>query len=74
MTGLFANLTRSHRGPSPSYLAMRRAKARAKLNAFAEQLAECGNISEAARRIGTSQQNGSRMFQQIKRELGEQAR
>lgn len=66
--------TRSHRGPGRQYLAARKAKSRAKLNAFAEALAEGCTISAAARQVGISQQSGSAYFRKIRLELGPQAR
>jgi len=71
---MFANLTRSHRGPSPGYLRARKLAARKVLNTFAEHLSECGVIPEAARRTGISQQRGSQLFAQIRKELGWQAK
>ena len=70
---LFANLTRSHRGPSPRYLAFRRERGRRTLNAFAQALSETGKIGESARIAGISQQRGSQLFKQICAELGWQA-
>lgn len=43
------------------------------MDQFAEHLAEGKNVSEAARLIGKSQQEGSRLLKQIKDALGRQA-
>ncbi len=40
---------------------------------FAELLAEGYSVSAAARKIGVSQQNGSTMLAQMRKELGPQA-
>jgi energy-converting hydrogenase Eha subunit B len=65
----------SHRrtGPSRAYLIARKAQGRATLNAFAEALAETGTVVAAARTAGISQQRGSQLLAQIRRELGRQA-
>lgn len=75
MTGLFANQTRSHRGPGRQAIAGRRNRSfdRAKLDAFAEALAETGTVTAAARIVGISQQRGSSQLARIKAELGWQA-
>lgn len=72
-TGLFENRTRSHKGPSPGYIAARRQQGRATLNRFAEALAETGHVVTSARMAGVSHQRGYQLFRQIKLELGEQA-
>lgn len=74
--GLFANLTRSHRGPGRQAIAKRRQRSdfnREKLDAFAEALAEHGTVTAAAKTIGVTQQRGSILLARIKAELGEQA-
>lgn len=77
MTGLFANLTRSHRGPGRQAIAARKTRNRphdkAKLDAFAEALAETGKVTAAAKLCGISQQRGSILLARIKKALGEQA-
>lgn len=69
-TGLFSHRTT---GPGRNYLNARRAMARRRLTAFAEGLAETGNVTHAAIGAGVSQQRGSKMLQQLRRELGWQA-
>jgi hypothetical protein len=70
--GLFINRGHSggrafaaHRGgPKPD---------RAKLDAFAEALAEAGTVTGAAKACGISQQQGSKYLAKIRRGLGCQA-
>lgn len=69
---MFAART-STRGRASQYRAAQRAQGRRTLNAFAEALAECGVIAEAARQCGISQQRGSQLFARIRKELGWQA-
>lgn len=77
MTGMFANLTRSHRGPGRQAIAARKKRNRpcdaAKLDAFAEALSELGTVTAAANFCGISQQRGSVLLKRIKDALGEQA-
>ena len=77
MTGLFTNLTRSHRGPGRQAIAARKKRRsdfdKAKLDAFADALAELGTVTAAAKAIGVSQQRGSVLLAAIKKDLGEQA-
>lgn len=69
-TGLFSHRTT---GPGRAFLNARRAHARRQLRDFAEALAEGMSITAAAGSVGVSQQRGSKMLQQIRRELGWQA-
>lgn len=70
---LFANLTRSHRGPGRAWIAARRAEQDAERDAFAEHLSEHGNIARAARECGRSDSWGRAMFRRLCDELGSQA-
>jgi hypothetical protein len=75
-TGLFANKTRSHRGPGRQYLAKRKSgppRDTAKLDAFAEALAETGTVAAASKLVGVCHQRGSQMLAMIKAGLGWQA-
>jgi DNA-binding transcriptional LysR family regulator len=71
---LFANQTRSHRGPGRQYVLARSAQGRRTLNSFAEALAETGTITAASEAIGISQQRGSQLLARIRKELGWQAK
>jgi len=69
-TGLFSHRTT---GPGRSYLNARRARARVKLETFAEAPSEGCSVAAASARAGVSQPHGSKLLQQIRRELGWQA-
>lgn len=76
MTGMFIHLTRSHRGPGRQAIAKRKRNRpfdRAKLDAFAEALAELGTVTAAAKACGFTQQRGSRLLARIKEGLGWQS-
>lgn len=77
MTGLFAHLTRSHRGPGRQAIAARKKRGpaadRAKLDLFAEALAELGTVTAASKLLGISQQMGSKYLARIREGLGWQA-
>jgi hypothetical protein len=68
--GIFAN--RAING-GRHFMAARRAAGRRKLNAFAEALSQDVTVKDAAASVGVSQQRGSQLLAQIRRELGWQA-
>lgn len=70
---LFANLTRSHRGPGRQAIAARKAERRRFVDLFAECLAEGGEVEVCARRLGKSPSWGRSTLAEIRRGLGEQA-
>lgn len=77
MTGLFIHQTRSHRGPGRQAIAARKKRGpaldMAKLNAFADALAEHGTVAGASRAVGVCAQRGSQMLARIREGLGWQA-
>lgn len=77
MTGMFANLTRSHRGPGRQAIAARKKRGPErdleKLDAFAEALAETGTVAAASREVGICAQRGSQLLARIREGLGWQA-
>jgi molybdenum-dependent DNA-binding transcriptional regulator ModE len=73
MTGLFAHLTRSHRGPSPKAISARKSQGTKTVSDFAEALSNSGSVTKAAREIGVSVRHGYILLDRICRELGEQA-
>lgn len=74
-TGLFSN--RAHNLGSTIYFAQLRKSGapqdRAKLDAFAEALAETGTVTAAAARCRISRQRGSQFLARLRAELGWQA-
>lgn len=73
-TGLFPHSTSQGIGARAHQRRLRRRPFdRAKLDAFAEALAELGTVTAAARHIGISQQRGSQFLARIRNELGWQA-
>ena len=77
MTGLFANLTRSHRGPGRQAIAARKkrgpARDTARLDAFADARAETGSVAAAAATVGVCHQRGSQLLARLREGLGWQA-
>jgi molybdenum-dependent DNA-binding transcriptional regulator ModE len=73
MSGLFSNLTRSHRGPGFKAIAARKAQGTKTVSDFAEALSNHGSVTKAAREIGVSVRHGYILLDRICRELGEQA-
>lgn len=73
-TGLFSH---RHNHGARVWSAQRRKSGpdvdRAKLDAFAEALAETGTVAAASKAIGICHQRGSQLLARIKRELGWQA-
>lgn len=70
---MFANLTRSHRGPGRAYVQQRKAARNERLEAFAEHISEGIPVSVAARLVGVTEAYGRVMLQNIRRQLGWQA-
>ena len=77
MTGLFANLTRSHRGPGRQAIAARKkrgpARYPARLAAFAAALPYPGSAAAAAATVGVCHQRGSQLLARLREGLGWQA-
>ena len=77
MTGLFANLTRSHRGPGRQAIAARKkrgpARDTARLDAFADALAETGSVAAPPAAGGGWDPPGWRRLGRLREGLGWQA-
>jgi len=80
-TGLFANQTRSHRGPGRKAIAGRRSNYHVgALDRFADLLAEHGpddkggDVMACAVKLGCSYTYANAMLQRIRKKLGWQAR